>query len=124
MTEKARKNLLNKKEVADKEALAILCGTFDRRTVHKNGITYNGREYWSEKLLPCFKQQVIINYVPENMDELNVFDEEMNPICKAAAKIRTPFRHTTEEDYKEAEKKKKAVRKIVRKMKPDRKSVV
>ncbi len=111
-------NLLNKKEVADKEALAILCGTFDRRTVHKNGITYNGREYWSEKLLPCFKQQVIINYVPENMDELNVFDEEMNPICKAAAKIRTPFRHTTEEDYKEAEKKKKAVRKIVRKMKP------
>ncbi len=111
-------NLLKKKEVTDKEALAILCGTFDKRTVHKNGITYNGREYWSEKLLPYFKQQVIINYVPENMDELNVFDEEMKPVCKAAAKIRTPFRHTTEEDYKEAEKKKKAVRKIVRKSKP------
>lgn len=111
-------NLLNKKEVTDKEALAILCGTFDRRTVHKNGITYNGREYWSEKLLPYFKQQVIINYVPENMDELNVFDEEMNPICKAAAKIRTPFQHTTEEDYKAVAKMKKKAREQIRKAKP------
>ena len=47
------------------------------------------------------------------MDELNVFDENMRAICKAAAKVRTPFRHTTQEQIREAMKEKKHARKLV-----------
>ena len=41
-------------------------------------------------------------------------------ICLAEAKIRTPFRHTSEEDYIRAAKEKKAARAIVAKHKPTR----
>lgn len=111
-------NLPVKREVADRRALAILCGNFETRTVHKNGITLMHREYQNEKLLPYFKRKVIVNYDPENIDELNVFDEEMRSICVAVARIRTPFRHTTEEDYKRAQKEKKRARQFVEKYRP------
>lgn len=111
-------NLVDKKVISDSKALAILCGTFETRTVQKNGITFKHREYWNEKLLPYFRKRVIINYVPENMDVLNVFDEEMRAICTAEAKIRTPFRNTDEKTYKMMEKQKRAARRQVRDAKP------
>lgn len=113
-------NLSVKREITDRHrsTLAVLCGTFDTRTVQKNGITFNNREYQNEKLLPYYKKKVIINYDPENMDELNVFDTEMRAVCTATAKIRTPYRHTTEEDYKAAQKQKKQVRQFVKKYQP------
>ena len=111
-------NLSTKREVTDRKALALLCGTFDIRTVHKNGVTFKHRDYWSEKLLPYFKKKVIINYDSENMDLLNIFDEDMRAICVAAAKVRTPFRNTTEADYKKAAKMKKQARKLVEQHRP------
>ena len=53
-------------------------------------------------------------------DELNVFDENMRAICKAAAKVRTPFRHTTQEQIREAMKEKKNARKLVEQYAPTR----
>lgn len=111
-------NLSVKREIIDRKALSLLCGTFDTRTVGKNGIRYKNRDYWNEKLLPYFKKKVIINHTSDNMDSLYIFDEDMRAVCTAEAKIRTPFRHTTEEDYKRAEKEKKAARNLVRKYKP------
>lgn len=111
-------NLAAKREVIDRKALALLCGTFETRTVHKNGITFRHRDYWNEKLLPFLNRKVIINFVPENMDVLNVFDEDMRAVCAAAAKIRTPFRNTTEADYKEAAKQKKRARRLVEEYRP------
>lgn len=111
-------NLSIKREVKDRKALSLLCGSFDTRTVQKNGITFRHRDYWNKALLPYFKRKVIINYDPENLDELNVFDEDMRSICVAEAKVRTPFRNTTEADYKKAMKQKKQVRQLVEKYRP------
>ncbi len=69
-------------------------------------------------MLHYYKQEVIVSYTPDNLDELNVFDSEMRFIGVAAARVRTPFRHTTEEDYIKAQKEKKRVRKLVREAKP------
>lgn len=112
------KNLSVKREITDRKALTLLCGTFDIRTVHKNGITFRHRDYWNKALLPYFKRKVIINYDCENMDVLNVFDEDMRAVCVAEAKVRTPFRNTTEADYKKAMKQKRQARQLVEKHKP------
>lgn len=111
-------NLPVKKEITDRKALALLCGTFDMRTVHKNGITFRHRDYWNKELLPYFKKKVIINYDPENLDILNVFDEDMRAVCVAEAKVRTPFRNTTDADYKKAMKQKKQARRLVEQYRP------
>lgn len=113
-------NLAVKNEVHDKSILRILCGTFDERTVQKNGVQYQGRFYYHTDLIAHQGEKVIINYDPSNMDELNVFDENMRAICKAAAKVRTPFRHTTQEQIREAMKEKKNARKLVEQYAPTR----
>ena len=111
-------NLSEKREITDRKALALLCGTFDTRTVNKSGITFRNRVYWDKALLPYFKKKVIINYDSENLDVLNVFDEDMRAVCVAVAKVRTPFRNTTEADYKKAMKQKKQARQMVEKYRP------
>lgn len=111
-------NLSVKREVTDRKALALLCGTFDTRTVHKSGISFRNRIYWDKALLPYFKKKVIINYDSENLDVLNVFDEDMRAVCVAAARVRTPFRNTTEADYKQAMKMKKQARQMIEKYRP------
>lgn len=113
-------NLHVKNEVKDKSILRLLCGTFDNRTVQKNGVRYQGRFYYHTELLSHLGENVIINYDPYNMDELNVFDADMRAICKAQAKVRTPFRHTTQEQIREAMKEKKMARKLVEQHAPTR----
>lgn len=113
-------NLHTKIEVKDKSILQILCGTFDERVVQKNGVQYQGRFYYHTKLLTHQGEKVFINADPYNMDELNIFDGDMRAICKAQAKIRTPFRHTTQEQIKEAMKEKKEARKMIQKYAPTR----
>ncbi len=113
-------NLHTKTEVRDKSILRILCGTFEERTVQKNGVQYQGRFYYHSELLAHQGEKVIINADPYNMDELNIFDTDMRAICKAPAKVRTPFRHTTQEQIREAQKEKKEARKMVQKYAPTR----
>ncbi len=111
-------NLSVKKMVTDSKALDLLCGTFDMRTVGKNGIRFKNRYYWNEGLLPYLNKKVVINYTSDNMDLLYVFDEDRRAVCTAEAKVRTPFRNTTEADFKKAEKERRAARNLVRKYKP------
>lgn len=111
-------NLTIKRELHDKRALTILCGTFVKRTVHRNGITLMGRFYEFENQIHYYKKTVVICYTPENIDEAYVFDEDMRSVGVAIAKIRTPFRKTTEADYRAAQKEKRKVRKLVREAKP------
>lgn len=113
-------NLYTKTEVRDKSILRILCGTFDERIVQKNGVQYQGRFYYHTELLAHQGEKVIINADPYNMDELNIFDTDMRAICKAPAKVRTPFRHTTQEQIREAMKEKKEARKMVQRYAPTR----
>lgn len=113
-------NLVTKNEVRDKSILRILCGTFDERIVQKNGVQYQGRFYYHTELLSHQGEKVIINYDPYNMDELNIFDSDMRAICRASVKVRTPFRHTTQEQIREAMKERKNARKIVEQYAPTR----
>lgn len=113
-------NLHTKNEVRDKSILRILCGTFVERTVQKNGVRYQDRFYYHTELLSHLGEKVIINADPYNMDELNIFDTDMRAICKAQAKVRTPFRHTTQEQIREAMKEKKEARKMVERYAPTR----
>lgn len=113
-------NLHTVTEVKDKSILRILCGTFDERIVQKNGVQYQGRFYYHTELLAHQGEKVIINADPYNMDELNIFDTDMRAICKAPAKVRTPFRHTTQEQIREAMKEKKEARKMIQRYAPTR----
>ena len=113
-------NLHIKNEIKDKSMLRVLCGIFDERTVQKNGVQYQGRFYYHTELLAHLGEKVIINADPYNMDELNIFNMDMCAICKASAKIRTPFRHTTQEQIKEAMKEKKEARKMIQRYAPTR----
>lgn len=113
-------NLHVKNKVKDKSILRIFCGTFDERTVQKNGVQYQGRFYYHTELLSHQGEKVIINADPYNMDELNIFDMDMRAICKAPAKVRTPFRHTTQEQIREAMKEKKEARRMIQQYAPTR----
>lgn len=114
------RELVSKREIKNRKALNILCGTFETRTVQRNGIAFKNRNYDNSDFINYYKKKVIINYDPDNIDELHVFDEHMRYIGLAVARVRTPCRHTSEEDYIKAQKEKKLHRKLIRDMKPVR----
>lgn len=113
-------NLSIKQVVSDLDALRLLCGNSEERTVHKNGVSIKNNNYFHENLLYHQGERVIVVYDPDNIDKMAVFDMDNRAICMAEAKIRTPFRHTSEEDYIKAAKEKKKARAIVQKYKPTR----
>ncbi|MBQ2746022.1 MAG: DDE-type integrase/transposase/recombinase [Lachnospiraceae bacterium] len=113
-------NLHTKTVLHDNSILNILCGTFEERTITKNGISFMTRQFTHEALLSHIGEKVIINYSPENVDKLNVFDMDVNAICVAIPKVVTPYGNATDEDFKRANAKKKKARKLVREMKPIR----
>ena len=115
-----QENLKIKRVIRDHDALRLLCGNSEQRTVHKNGISIKNNSYFNDALLVHLGERVIVTYDPENIDKVAVFDMENKAICMAEAKIQTPFRHTSEEDYIRAAKEKKAARAIVRKFAPKR----
>ena len=115
-----QENLLIKRRISDPEALALLCGSSEVRTVHKNGVTIRNNTYRSEYLYPHLGEKIIVTFTPENIDKVSIFDMEGSAICVAYAQKVTPFRSTTEEDYLAAAKQKKAARAIAQQHKPAR----
>lgn len=113
-------NLGTKRIVSDLDALRLLCGNSEERVVHKNGVSIKNNNYFNELLLSHLGERVIVTYDPENIDKMAIFDLQNRAICMAEAKIRTPFRNTSEEDYIRAEKEKRKARAIVKKYKPVR----
>lgn len=113
-------NLSVKQIVSDLDVLRLLCGNSEERTVHKNGVSIKNNNYFHENLLYHQGERVIVVYDPDNIDKMAIFDMNNRAICTAEAKIRTPFRHTSEEDYIKAAKEKKKARAIVREYKPTR----
>lgn len=115
-----QENLKVKRVISNLDALRLLCGNSEERVVHKNGVSIKNNSYFNELLLSHLGERVIVTYDPANIDKIAVFDMENRAICMAEAKIRTPFRHTSEEDYIRAAKEKKAARAIVKKYAPKR----
>ncbi len=113
-------NLAVKRVIRDHDALRLLCGNTEERVVNKSGVSIKNNHYYNDALLSHMGERVMVVYDPDNIDKMAVFDREGRAICLAEAKIRTPFRHTSEEDYIRAAKEKKAARAIVAKYKPAR----
>jgi len=113
-------NLVSKAEIRDEKYLRILCGTFVERTVHKNGILLFNNNYYHEKLIHYFGEKVIVSYIPENIDKVNIFDIDKKAICTANAKIVTAYRDTSEDDYKKAQRKRRKVKNYVKEYEPKR----
>lgn len=113
-------NLAVKRVVSDRDALRLLCGNTEERVVNKSGVSIKNNHYYHDALLSHMGERVMVVYDPDNIDKMAVFDMKGRAICLAEAKIRTPFRHTSEEDYIRAAKEKKAARAIVAKYKPAR----
>ncbi len=109
-----------KRSINDRDALTLLCGRTDERTVHKNGIRIFDNSFWNDELLHYFKQKVVVIYDPKNIDELNVFDLDGRSICKAYPKVKTLFRNTTKEDFTRAKKEQKAIKDMVKAYEPKR----
>ncbi len=113
-------NLAVKRIVSGRDALRLLCGNSAERVVNRSGVSIKNNHYYNDALLSHMGERVMVVYDPDNIDKMAVFDTKGRAICLAEAKIRTPFRHTSEEDYIRAAKEKKAVRAIVAKYKPAR----
>lgn len=113
-------NLKVKKQIQDHDALRLLCGRVVERTVLRNGINMFDTSYWHDDLVYHYKEKVVVIYDTENIEEINIFDQDGRAICKAESKLKTPFRNTTSQDYKEAKKKQKAVKKLVKELEPTR----
>lgn len=113
-------NLAVKRVISDHDALRLLCGNTEERVVNKSGVSIKNNHYYHDALLSHMGERVMVVYDPDNIDKMAVFDMKGRAICLAEAKIRTPFRHTSEEDYIRAAKEKKAARAIVAKYKPTR----
>jgi hypothetical protein len=113
-------NLKEQTTMYDADVLRALCGQFEERTVQPNGIRILNNNYYHELLIPHHGEKVIVSYYPDNIDAINVYDTDNKAICVAYAKVTTPFRATTEEDYKRAGKERKEVRAFIRKHKPAR----
>ena len=113
-------NLAIKRVVRDQDALRLLCGNTEERVVNKSGVSIKNNHYYHDALLSHMGERVMVVYDPDDIEKMAVFDMKGRAICLAEAKIRTPFRHTSEEDYIRAAKEKKAARAIVAKYKPAR----
>lgn len=111
-------NLGVKRIVSDRDALRLLCGNSAERVVNRNGVSIKNNHYYHNALLSHMGERVMVVYDPNSIDKMAVFDRKGRAICLTEAKIRTPFRHTNEEDYIRAAKEKKAARAIVAKYKP------
>lgn len=105
-------NLAVKRVVRDHDALRLLCGNTEERVVNKSGVSIKNNHYYNDALLSHMGERVMVVYDPDNIDKMAVFDMKGRAICLAEAKIRTPFRHTSEEDYIRAAKEKKAEEKM------------
>ena len=106
--------------LAIKRVVRLLCGNTEERVVNKSGVSIKNNHYYHDALLSHMGERVMVVYDPDDIEKMAVFDMKGRAICLAEAKIRTPFRHTSEEDYIRAAKEKKAARAIVAKYKPAR----
>jgi hypothetical protein len=106
------------RKVNDITALDMLCGTIEERTVRKNAVQILNNFYFHDDLLGYHTKKVVVSYVPENIDTIFVFDTDFRLICKAEAQVITPYRKTTEEDFRQAKKQQKKARELVKKYRP------
>ena len=111
---------LNVKVKVNQEALDMLFTTVNERTVHKNGISIWNNHYYDPALSKYFGKTVVVRNYPENIDKIYVFNMEGRFICSAKATIAHPFGDANEQNFADAQRVQKAIRKDVKKHAPKR----
>ena len=112
--------LEKKREVNDRNALRLLCGKTEIRTVDKNGIRLMNNMFcnYDGRLIQYYGKKVMVTYDPDDMENVYIFDMDYRYICTAVSKFKTMFRSVTQADYERAGKEKRLVRQMVKKYKP------
>lgn len=108
------------KMIENPDILKIIFGNSEIRKVNNAGVKVCGINFTSEELMELFNKSVLVKYDPNDLTKVFIFTTEGRFICQAIAKVRSPFRSATEEDFKEAAKQRKKVDKLIRENAPKR----
>lgn len=106
--------------ISDEMALKVLFGNQKKVKVSNSGVTVCSIRFTSEDLLDYLNQTVIAKYDPNSLDKVYIYSSSGKFICQAIAKVMSPYRTATEEDFRRAEKQKKKAKKIINEYKPMR----
>lgn len=79
-----------------------------KRTVQRNGITFNGIHYYSDGVINFIGKAVYARYSPKQPDVLYIFDENQNYLFSASAIVKMGFAPTAADYERENARRKKA----------------
>lgn len=79
-----------------------------KRTVQRNGITFNGIHYYSDGVINFIGKAVYARYSPKQPDVLYIFDENQNYLFSASAIVKMGFAPTAADYERENTRRKKA----------------
>jgi hypothetical protein len=106
------------KRVAPKEVLRVFMMRTTRAIkVQRNGIRLFDKYYWSPELIEYQGRQVYARYNPDSIDMLYIYSSSDDIfLCEA---YNNELKGSSSEDYRELNRRKKAVKKLVKEYKED-----
>lgn len=107
-------------KISDDNVLRILFGSRRECKVSNSGVRVCGINFMSEELVDLYNTKVIAKYDPNDLDKVYIYTQDGKFVCQAMAKLKSPFRTATEADFKEAEKQRKRVDKLLKEYTPHR----
>lgn len=107
-------------KITDDNVLKVLFGNSKECKVSNSGVRVCGINFVCEDLIDLLNKKVIARYDPNDLGKVYIYTIEGKFICQAIAKLKSPFRSATEEDFKEASKQRKRVDKLLKEYTPSR----
>jgi len=109
---------LVEKRVAPKEVLRLfMMRTTQALKVQRNGVRLFGKNFWSPELIEHQGKQVYARYDPDSIDTLYIYSASDDIfICEA---YNNELKGTSSDDYRELNRRKKTVKKLVKECKGD-----
>lgn len=105
--------------ISDDNVLKILFGNSKECKVSNSGVRVCGINFMCEDLIDLLNKKVIAKYDPNDLGKVYIYTKEGKFVCQAIAKLKSPFRSATEEDFKEAAKQRKRVDKLLKEYTPN-----
>jgi len=109
---------LVEKRVAPREVLRLfMMRTTKALNVQRNGVRLFGKNFWSPELVEHQGKQVCARYDPDSIGTLNIYSASDDIfLCEA---YNNELKGSSSEDYRELNRRKKAVKKLVEEYKED-----
>lgn len=106
--------------ISDEAVLKLLFGNRQECKVSNVGVKVCSINFMCEELVPLYGRKVIAIYDPNDLDKVYIYTQDGKFVCQAMAKLKSPFRTATEEDFKRAAKERKRVEKLLKEYEPKR----